>query len=186
MTYKTLGIDLDGTTYDFFTVFRNHWAELQNINPEPLGTEPLRWGFFEDWGCTIWKFHSLMRENIKLDGRLYTAGLPYSDAPEVLQRLSENHKIVIITSRCYLNLEEQTEKYTTQWLEEYKIPYDDLIFSDEKTNRGIDLMLDDAPHIIKKALEMREDAILFDSPQNRHIDHIRVTSWLDFERFVNG
>lgn len=180
----TLGIDLDGTTYDFYTTFKQFWADLNSIDPESLGEEPRQWGFFEDWGCDIWNFHKILREDLAEGGSLFHSGDPYPDAPQVLQRLSEDYKIVIITSRNYLNLEKECEEATVRWLTKHHIPYHDLILSDEKIGRGFDLLFDDAPHIIKAALEANENIVCLDSPVNRHVDCVRVSSWKEFENFV--
>lgn len=183
MKYSTLGLDLDGTTYDLFTVFRNHWANLKDIDPETLGTEPLRWGFFEEWGCSVGQFFSILRQGVK-KGTFFWEGEPYPDAVEVIQRLSGDHKIVFVSHRNYEGLERTCAEATISWLNKYEIPYDDVLLTEKKTGLGLDLILDDAPHIIQEAKDAGEKAVFFDAPPNRHIHHARVHGWKDFERFV--
>lgn len=183
--YKTLGIDLDGTTYNFYDLFKNWWAELQGVDPLTYPREPQEWGFFEAWGCSISRFKEMLCEGL-VSHRLFWEGDPYPDAVETIQNLSEDHRIVIVTSRNFLGYEKESEAATTYWLKSNNIPFDELILTDDKTGRGLDLLLDDSPHIIKAAVEVGENAVFFDAPHNSHIDHPRVKSWKEFEEYVRA
>lgn len=183
--FETLGIDLDGTTYDFYTLFRDWYAELNNIDPVSLGNEPEKWSFFEDGGCSLSTFKEMLREGV-LNRRLYWEGDAYPDAVETIQSLSEDHRIVIVTSRNFLGLEREMEAATTHWLKTNDIPFDQLILTDVKTNLGLDLMLDDAPHIIQAARDAGEAAVVFDAPHNRHVVNDRVLNWKEFEEYVRA
>ncbi|MBA2504631.1 MAG: hypothetical protein H0V29_01650 [Thermoleophilaceae bacterium] len=81
------------------------------------------------------------------------AGEPYPGAVDTVRRWhGESHWIHVTSHRA-----EETHGATTRWLEQIGMPYDDLFCSYDKVTRcvelGIDVLVDDSPVNIERALE---------------------------------
>jgi deoxypyrimidine-specific 5' nucleotidase type C protein (NT5C) len=66
------------------------------------------------------------------------------------------------------------EKVTRDWLDYHLIPYDRLVFREDKAqycrDEGAKYLIDDAPHHAEECLDYGIGVFLFDYPYNRHIE----------------
>ena len=88
---------------------------------------------------------------------------PYSGVKEAMQKLMDNgHKVVIVTWQFTT----MNKKLTLDWLDENKIPYDDICFTRDKWMIQGDIIIDDNPELI---LNEKETAYkyLVDQPYNQ-------------------
>lgn len=149
-----IGIDIDNCISNFndtlLKEYLKHDKELRNtgiINENP---EYIRKGMF-DWSEK--EEDSFYHENIENFARKLK---PIEDAPYYIKKLREDgHSIYIITGR---DNGEYTNPYelTKEWLNKYKIIYDELILTDAYDNhaktevcleKDIDLMIEDSIRI---------------------------------------
>lgn len=146
-----IGVDLDGTLVDYF-------------------------GFLDDTGVKYFKMNRVFRENPMCDGfnvsreeyntfweeyieKYAKNGKCFRGAKEFLQKLHKNgHSIIIITARgnknwCGDDVAEAEKTYTLEWLENREIPYDGIIFTENKGDTikslKIDMMFEDMPKNIE-------------------------------------
>jgi hypothetical protein len=81
------------------------------------------------------------------------AGRPYPDAVETIRRWSAAGHFIHITSHRDIGAQDATAR----WLDKIGVPYDDLHCSFDKVGRcvelGIDVLIDDSPINISRAIE---------------------------------
>lgn len=129
-------------------------------------------------------------------GRIYREMRPKDQAVEVMQRLKDEHELLLITSRNQQFPE--VEQVTLEWLERYGIAYDGLILNATPNmhyfsklgvclENGIEVMIEDHHDLILE-LSQSLPVIVFDYPYNRHItaDNIfRVNHWDEVLELIN-
>lgn len=171
-----IGIDCDGVLYPFTEVFRLYAEQETGERFGPVE----RWEFYKDWGMGTPEFLQLMEEACK-GGFLFRYGTPPANCVNVMNWLAcwPEHEVVIITHRG-----EYARHATEGWLRDWMIPYDELIIDSDKTRHGLDLLLDDGPHIIEKFREAGGRGVVFHRRWNRHIGGERVRSWLQFKSLI--
>ena len=112
---------------------------------------------------------------------------PKKDVQEVIKRISNNNRIIIITAR-----EKELKDITIKWFEDNNITFDDIIFEQKdkiiaaKENH-IDLFIDDNYKICKSISENGIKALLMNSRINSKIkleQIIRVYNWKDIEKII--
>lgn len=155
MSNKTIGIDIDGVMYPYYEQFREYmkgYNILFPINPTSYSVYDgimtreeyidCHTEFIEDMYYNI--------QNINVKGDIYIGVV------STINKLKKlDYKIVIITSRGTIYHKDEFElksieiKYTTEWLYEYKIQYDDLIFTTDKSDYKFDIFVDDNPAILE-------------------------------------
>ncbi len=94
-----------------------------------------------------------------------TVSQPFAGVKNAIDKLMENgHKVVIVTWQ--FNLE--NIKHTLDFLEMYRIKYNDICFTHDKWMIKGDYLIDDNPGFI---MDEREEAeqIVIDTPYNRNI-----------------
>lgn len=106
---------------------------------------------------------------------------PLPHALEVLERLSGEYDILIVTSS-------RTHAFTEkeQWVDK-NLPFigkHNLIFAHRKDMICGDLLFDDAPHNLSAFARTGRMSVAMDYPYNREIDVPRVRSWLEFESWL--
>lgn len=122
-------------------------------------------------------------------------------APEVIEKLKEDgHEIYIITARWGTSKDDekgnQMRETVKEWLFEYKIPYDKLVFvkssnerkSDEIIEDKIDIMIEDNPNNINE-LSKIIPVICYDAEYNRACKGDKITrcySWYDIYRTIRN
>lgn len=175
-----LGIDLDGVVADF----NAGWMRLYNedfnsdLKPEMVQT----WDAF----VSLTKFNSSREfwEWARRDGR---AGifrhLPlFPDALQSLGRLSNDHKIVIITTKPPWAVPE-----TYAWIADNRLPTNEVHITAKKWEIDCDVYLDDGPHNLEALVAKRPDRTVcrfvrpWNDPVTRVVD---VDSWTAFEALI--
>ena len=177
-----IGLDLDGVLYPFHTAYKrwlvHHVARFPADCPEPT-----RWEFYEDWGLTTEEF-LVEFENGVNSGWIFGHGNPFPGAVEQVQRLIDaGHSIHIITDR-FIGDPGVAAGSTSEWLSEYKVPYDTLTFSRDKTVIPTSYMIDDKPANIAALAQTACIAYLLDQSWNQEADLPRVKSVEDFVDIV--
>jgi len=111
---------------------------------------------------------------------------PYPGAVEALQRWrAEGHTILVVSHRSPLS-----HDATERWLERIGVPYDELHCSDDKIVRcqevGIELLVDDSPINLQRAIELEIRGATILHPWNRDIcqeeDIVCAEDWPELER----
>lgn len=182
-----LGLDCDGVVYNFVDTLRN-WIHLETGKPLEEMPDAETWNFFTDqWGLTFQEYKDLTISGIDA-GVIFAKGKPIPGAIEAIHSLSHDYEIILVTSRSGFGLRyEQCRENTLKWLADNKVWFDGVIFAEDKTNRGIDILLDDAPHQVGNAVAVDERVVVFDQPWNRHVEHQdRVMDWEDFELYIRN
>jgi uncharacterized HAD superfamily protein len=126
---------------------------------------------------------------------IYREIRPKEQAAEVINRLKENHELVLITSRnVHIPL---CEELTLNWLQENSIEYDRIILNSSSNmhyfdklevcrQQGVQLMVEDH-YDVAELLSPTIPVILFDYPYNRHVSApniMRVSSWAEVLAWV--
>ena len=139
-----------------------------------------------------WHFNRLRPEQLKACiAETHTAATieraePYPGAADALRRWKDAGHFIHITSHRAVDAHDAT----TQWLDRVGIPYDELYCSYDKVTRcreiGIDLLIDDSPVNLQRALETGIRAATLLHPWNRAIveeeDVIAADDWPGLER----
>ncbi len=116
-------------------------------------------------------------------GQIFLDVEPIEGAREILDRLMNRHKVVLVTSRP-----PRIEKYTREWLSMNNIPFHELHFTPESKLNGIayDLFIEDQDNFAREIADSGTYVLLYDTPWNRHFMHEnceRVHSWEDIRKF---
>lgn len=176
-----IGIDLDGTVYNFVDQFRMY---LHNSIGKPLEEMPPAntWNFFSDqWGIPAKEYHQLLRKGVE-DGEVFWKGEAFPNAIETINKMYEQRldEIVFVTSRGAhgkIVSQEQALKATKSWLDSTGVCYDYLLLTDEKDKLDLSVLIDDAPYQIEKAILAGQDTIIFDQLWNQHMTYVRQRAY---------
>ena len=107
--------------------------------------------------------------------KVFYESKPYDGVKEALEKLrNEGHKVIIVTWQYTLD----NKLNTLRFLDNNKIPYDDICFTRDKWMIQADWIIDDNPEFL---LDEREKSkkIMVNMPYNKHIneyDGIRVNN----------
>lgn len=172
-----IGIDLDGTVYNFVDQFRLY---VHNSTGKPMSEMPPAntWEFFSDqWGIPAKEYHSLMRKGVE-DGEIFWKGEAFPNAIDTINKMYEERldEIIFVTSRGAhggLITQELALEATRSWLNSVGVNYDQLILTDNKDQLDLSILIDDAPYQIEKAIVAGQDAIIFDQLWNQHMTYVR-------------
>jgi len=182
-----IGIDIDGTikkTQQAAIKLYNEELDM-NIKEDEVTTFYLDkpYGLSMEEGKRIWR---------KLEGRIYTIGVPLKNAAESLQLLAdEGHELYFITARPAFK---KIEEITKEWLKKHKFPFngDNLYMNAQQKGKvarklGIDLFFEDDPTHIDNLLEHQIPVIIVDTHYNREYTNEipRITNWDDGLKYVH-
>lgn len=180
-----IGIDCDGVLADYITAIRGA-ADAQGTpvaDPQhPRSFSMVNPGWFRD-RPSWWRAHT------RVMGDLVRMPLLDPTAPRALADLRDaGHQIAVVTARraprgaSYTDLDvmDQTER----WLRRRRLRHDKLILAGTKHGLGLDVLLDDAPHIIEEHRAAGERVIVRDHAYNRHLGGERVTSMRSFADLI--
>lgn len=170
----TLGLDLDGTSGDFHTSFRNVLIEHQGFDLDRIPVETpaiysyIDAGCFPDLDTFTTALHAATHQGV------YYQMTPYEGLREnILALTEEGIGIRVITSRPDDALDD-----TIGWLEDVaQIPYDTIFITDEKTKVEADIYLDDMPKHINNFRNAGKRAVIYNQPYNTDLDGERVSAW---------
>ena len=173
-----IGIDLDNVTYPFV-------EQLHPIAEHILGKRllaPIKWDFFSEWGITSDEFNDLLYEAWS-HFHLWEIGTPIGGSLQVINWLQrDGHDVSFVTHRPPF-----AHFSTSDWLMHWGLGQD-VIFSAAKSRWGLDVMLDDAPHVYE---QMDGKGVVFNRPWNAKsvggsmVDARRVHTWEGFYVLVH-
>lgn len=197
---KTINIDLDGCVYPFSEAYSWFLASLRNHEPDEVYDygmglygaypAPKTWHFYDEWDVSFSEFISSFRRGVE-KGYIWGQGLPLEGSVETLHRLSQDDfNLRIVTHRLVHKFNhQQTIKLTADWLEEWNVPYHEIIFQGmhaEKDNYAADFAIDDKPKNVELMREAGVEAVLLDRPWNTDSKLPRVFGWGDFYGMVTA
>ncbi len=157
-----IAIDIDSTLH-------HYWDVLSASARRRFGVE-LPYDEQLDWGITRLKPHQLavVIEDTHAEEAIL-AGRPYPGAVEAVRAWHEAGHFIHVTSHRDVCAHEAT----TRWLDAIGLTYDELYCSWDKIARcqeiGIDVLVDDSPQNIARALEAGIVAATIAHPWNRDV-----------------
>jgi uncharacterized protein len=157
-----IAIDIDSTLH-------HYWNLLSDAARRRFGVD-LPYEEQLDWGITRLRPDQLRLciEETHCDAAIL-AGEPYPDAVETIRRWSAAGHFIHITS----HRDHGARDATARWLDKIGVPYDDLHCSFDKVGRcvelGIDVLIDDSPINISRAIEHGIVAATIAHPWNRDV-----------------
>ena len=158
----SIAIDIDSTLH-------HYWNLLSDAAQRRFGIA-LPYEEQLDWGITRLRPHQL-RLCIEEThcGAAILAGEPYPDAVETVRRWRGAGHFIHITSHRDSRAHDATER----WLKQIGLPYDDLHCSYDKVGRcieiGIELLIDDSPENLARAIEHGITVATIAHPWNRDL-----------------
>jgi len=189
-----IGIDIDGVIVDSNRFLLDHSTEFCYKNNIQYNINDSEYDECKRMGIT---YEQMMKIWNKYMEYYATKNPPRTYATEVIEKLSMNNEIYIITARDEEGLPEekygQMKEMVKKWLSTYNIKYDKLIFSKGSKlpyciENGIEIMIEDSPRNIKE-LSLKIPILCFDNSYNREIkgnNITRVYSWYDLlKKFEN-
>jgi uncharacterized HAD superfamily protein len=174
-----IAIDIDSTLH-------HYWDFLADIAQRRFGVE-LPYEEQYTWDITRLKPRQLAVCIAETHSdAVILAGRPYPGAVEVVRRWHEAGHFIHVTSHRDTAAREATER----WLRQIGLAFDELYCSSDKVARchaiGIDVLIDDSPVTISRALEHGILAATIGHPWNRDVceeeDVVRAADWPDLER----
>jgi len=190
-----IGIDLDGCVVDLMTPFLAHYNGKKGTSIE-----------YGDLFChDLWFPLEIKREEAFesvfsfMREEPFDVVLPHEGAIEAIKKLSEEHDLMVITSRPELYVEK-----TLRWIDGH-LPrvFEKVVFTHEyaldgnvKTRKeqicqreGVDLMIEDYDKNLLSCAEVCKRVLLFDQPWNQNSklpeNGVRIKSWDDVLKQVN-
>jgi hypothetical protein len=140
-------VDIDNTLWHFCDAF---YEELKKINRNfPTPDSWTHWDLWEGY-CSEYDFYEAV--NAIHSNQHSDSYLPYPEAKDFLIALKERDYHITIASHRSPDYRKQTIK----WLETHGLVYDELHLSFQKTQlftESTDVVVDDSPHVLEKALE---------------------------------
>jgi uncharacterized protein len=173
-----IALDIDSTLH-------HYWDLLQRVARERYGVE-LPYEEQRDWGITALERDAVVHcvEETHSDANIEAAE-PYPGAVEAIRRWHEDGHWIHITS----HRRDSTRAATARWLEAIGLPFDDLHCSFDKVTRcvelGIDVLIDDSPVNIRRALEEGIVPATIVHPWNRELVQdgvVGAADWPELER----
>jgi hypothetical protein len=173
-----IAIDIDSTLH-------HYWDLLSDAAQRRFGIDlPYEEQF--DWGITRLKPKQLqvcIEETHSPE--VIATGRPYPGAVEAVQRWKAAGHFIHVTSHRATSCHAATER----WLQDIGLAYDELYCSYDKISRcreiGIDVLVDDSPVNLQRALENGIVAATLVHPWNREVveteDVIAARDWPELE-----
>ncbi|HVL31714.1 MAG TPA: hypothetical protein VM299_05720 [Solirubrobacteraceae bacterium] len=157
-----IAIDIDSTLH-------HYWNVLSDAARRRFGIE-LPYEEQLDWGITRLRPSQLQLCIDETHGEeAILAGDPYPHAVETVRRWHESGHFIHVTS----HRDDAARDATARWLERIGLPFDDLHCSTDKVGRcvelGIELLIDDSPINIARAIEHGIIVATIAHPWNRDV-----------------
>ena len=174
-----IAIDIDSTLH-------HYWDVLSRAARDRFGVD-LPYESQITWGITLLKPRQVQAcvEDTHRDTAILDA-TPYPDAVETVRAWREAGHFIHITSHRAVS----AEGATATWLQQIGLPYDELYCSQDKIARcreiGIDLLVDDSPVNISRAVDAGIAVATISHPWNRDVcedeDVICAADWAELRR----
>ena len=144
---KNAVVDIDNTLWHFCDALFERLRFINDNFPTPEYWDS--WNFFEEYCTKNQFFAAISHIHFNQNSSAYQ---PYPEAKAFLSALrTAGYHITIASHRL-----PATRSQTEQWLKRHGLVYDALHLSFDKTvlfNMFTDVVVDDAPHILEKAVE---------------------------------
>jgi len=178
-----IGIDIDNVLGDLnldLNLFSKSYFDL-GLNREDY----IHYDLSKIWNCSVDSANNVVKDYYN-SGRIRNLK-PLPNSIEVIQKLAENNELISITARSRFISDD-----TLDWLNDFFPAIDKVLFSQSKIqtgkrkweialDEGVDVMIDDAPHVISDVSEKGIFCIIMDAPWNRHISEtdnvVRISNW---------
>lgn len=177
-----IAIDIDSTLH-------HYWDVLSAAARRRFGID-LPYEEQLDWGITRLKPEQLALciAETHCEGAI-VASRPYPDAVETVRRWHEAGHFIHITSHRDSGAHDATER----WLREIDLPHDELYCSFDKVGRcmeiGIDLLVDDSPVNLARAVEQGLMVATIAHPWNRDVceeeDVVCAADWRELAALLD-
>ncbi|HWT22117.1 MAG TPA: hypothetical protein VN213_01300 [Solirubrobacteraceae bacterium] len=174
-----IAIDIDSTLH-------HYWDQLAAAARRRFGVD-LPYEDQVTWGITLLRPEQVRACVRETHGEtVVLAAEPYPGAVETVRAWHEAGHFIHITSHRDVASREATE----QWLDRIGLPYDELYCSNDKIARcreiGIDVLIDDSPENLERAIDAGLIAATILHPWNRELveteDVIYGESWPELAR----
>jgi FMN phosphatase YigB (HAD superfamily) len=157
-----IAIDIDSTLHDY-------WPQLAHAAKKRFGVD------LQYEQQLTWEIAALRREQVRVlveethkDVNVLAAE-PYPGAVEAIRSWKEQGHFILIASHRH----NRARGATTQWLERIGLPYDELYCAFDKVGHciqeRIDLLIDDSPKTLARALDAGITAATLQHPWNREV-----------------
>lgn len=181
MNRVVLGVDLDGTLADLHGV----WIDRYNLTHSPkLSREGWKDFFHYDLSLTGDQKPNMEKVLGMLHPDMYEETKPFDGAREVIRALRERKDVSLrVVTANPLHDEKDFERMKIKWLEKH-IPElaEGVIFARDKSGRGLDILIDDAPHNLTNT---EYTPVVIDRPWNQHFScKHRFEHWHQAERIL--
>ena len=170
-----IGIDIDDVIRDFV-------GKLKEIYFREYPSHKL---IKEDvWNMSLWfpiekEIYKFAFETYAKE--IYIQARTYENALEFLIKLRKNNRVILVTKQPSKKL----EGLTKEWLEIKNIPYDGLIFTQDKSEFAGDYLLDDSTANLERIKQVKRSIpICFDRPWNQDWKGPRVKSYDNFLELI--
>jgi uncharacterized protein len=157
-----IAVDIDSTLH-------HYWDQLSTIAKRRFGVdlpydEQITWRI---WQLRPEQVRACVAESHK---EVYVlAAVPYPGAVEAIRGWHEAGHFIHVTSHRTTDAHDATER----WLRQIELPYDELYCSFDKVARcreiGIDVLIDDSPMILARALEAGITPATIEHPWNHDL-----------------
>lgn len=169
---ERVGLDVDGPLYPV------HTALAEMVGKE---TTLSHWNFYKEWGMQESEFDELYADAILNHDLFLRYPISYSVNSTIGLLKSMGYQIILCTVRgvgLQLKVEEAAQSQTIQWLQENKVPYDEIVFSTDKNDANSFCFFDDNVQNYE-ALERAQRSIpwLYTLPYNESHRGRRVHSF---------
>jgi len=188
-----IGIDIDDTitkTIEEVDIWAKEYTEKVLKKEFKMKTteilEPMwakfLYGWNEEEDRNFWDlYYEEIMKNVK----------PKDDAIEIINKLSKNNNIIIITAR-WDREDKSIEKITQNWFEKYKIKYNKIFLGHQDKRQivkenNIEIFIDDNFQTCKQISELNVRTLLMDTRLNKNIEDSnmeRVFSWKDIKEKI--
>lgn len=165
-----VGVDLDGVLFNFQNSFRRYVHQVSGghgIGHCLYGCSyEGDWYFYRKWGIDDARFVQLCNSGAD-EGHIFSGGIKRG-AKEAMSRIkATGSEIHIVTDRSFGSTPEVSQELTKAWLAKYKIPYDSLTFSPDKTSVPVDMFVEDKLENYDALVGAGVKAYLINRPWNR-------------------
>lgn len=192
MEKTKIGVDIDDVIVDFFEGFISFYNKLKGTNHS----------FEEIVLYEVWDLFGISKKEATEIGEMFHLSQEikqtnvFEGAKDVLNILSENNELVVISSR-HPKLKELTLNYFKTTFPEinFKILFSGDFWRNGKTKAelclelGIKVFLEDNPKTSLECAEKGVKVLLFDKPWNRNLEThpniIRVYNWKEVLNKIN-
>ncbi len=157
-----IAIDIDSTLH-------HYWDRLSDAALRRFGID-LPYEEQLDWGITRLRYDQLHLciQETHCEAAIL-AGEPYPDAVETVTRWRADGHFIHVTS----HRDPAAHHATARWLDQIGLPYDDLYCAHDKVSRsvelGIELLIDDSPENLIRAIDLGMLVATITHPWNREV-----------------